>query len=63
MNAMTDREAWEALALPLGEPGSGLERYAAAMHLRQRGMLDDATLERFRICCRLDHEDQARVNP
>lgn len=61
MNAMTDSEAWALLGTPLGLPGSGLERYAAAMHLRQRGLLDDAALERYRICSRLDGEDPARV--
>ncbi|MEM0944113.1 MAG: hypothetical protein AAGI70_09215 [Pseudomonadota bacterium] len=57
MKAMSDREAWADLARPLGEAGSGLVRYAAAMHLRQRGLLDDATLERYRICCRTDGEN------
>lgn len=56
-NAMSDAEAWDDLARPLGEPGSGILRYAAAMHLRQRGLIDDAMLERYRICCRTDSED------
>lgn len=63
MNAIADREARAELALPLGEPGSGLRRYAAAMHLRQRGLIDDATLERYRICCRTDAEDPAAAHP
>ena len=61
MNAIQDREEWENLRIPLGVPGSGLVRYAAAMHLRQRGLLDDETLERYRICCRLDWEDPDKV--
>ncbi|MEM7670571.1 MAG: hypothetical protein AAF317_15785 [Pseudomonadota bacterium] len=58
---MTDQEEWDNLKRPLGEPGSGLVRYAAAMHLRQRGLLDDETLERYRICSRLDWEDPDTV--
>lgn len=61
MNAMLDQEEWDNLRRPLGEPGSGLVRYAAAMHLRQRGLLDDQTLERYRICSRLDAEDPQSV--
>ncbi|MEM9146376.1 MAG: hypothetical protein AAGC57_09270 [Pseudomonadota bacterium] len=59
---MTDAEAWTDLACPLGEPGSGLVRYGAAMHLRQRGLLDDAALERYRICCRWDDEDPGQAH-
>lgn len=61
-NAVRDAEAWADLRTPLGRPGSGLVRYAAAMHLRQRGLIDDATLERYRICCRLDAEDPAAAH-
>lgn len=61
MNATSDREEWENLCHPLGEPGSGLIRYGAAMHLRQRGLIDDETLERYRICCLLDAEDPDTV--
>lgn len=61
MNAIADREEWARLGTPLGLPGSGLVRYAAAMHLRQHGLIDDATLERYRICCRLDWEDPKKV--
>lgn len=45
------------IALPLGLPGSGRRRYAAAMLLHREGRLDDATLEAFRACALLDHED------
>ncbi|MEM9046748.1 MAG: hypothetical protein AAGC81_18865 [Pseudomonadota bacterium] len=58
---MIDDEEWGNLRRPLGEPGSGLVRYAAAMHLRQRGLMDDMTLERYRICSRLDWEDPDSV--
>lgn len=49
------------LARPLGEPGSGRVRYAAAMHLYNIGEIDAVTLERYRICCKLDSEDPASV--
>ncbi len=62
-NAVTDAEAWADLRAPLGAPGSGLTRYAAAMHLYQGGLIDAATLERFRICCRTDAEDPAAADP
>ena len=62
VNAITDDEEQNNLKRPLGESGSGLVRYAAAMYLRQRGLLDDSTLERYRICSRLDHEDADSVN-
>jgi hypothetical protein len=61
VNASADAEEWENLRRPLGEPGSGLVRYAAAMHLRQRGLIDDAALERYRVCSRLDAEDPDQV--
>lgn len=59
--AARDAEEWARLRTPLGEPRSGLVRYAAAMHLRQRGLLDDKTLERYRICSRLDAADPDTV--
>lgn len=62
-NGISDAEAWQDLRQPLGRPGSGLLRYAAAMHLRQRGLIDDTTLERYRICCRTDGEDPAAADP
>lgn len=55
--AISDKRAREELRTPLGLPGSGLVRYAAAMHLYQRGKMDAAALERYRICCLLDAED------
>ena len=59
MDSITDAEAWSDLNRPIGETGSGLVRYAAAMHLHQHGQIDAATLERYRICCRTDGEDPA----
>ncbi len=61
-NAATEAEAWADLQRPLGMPGSGLLRYAAAMHLYGAGLIDAATLERYRICCRSDGEDPARAD-
>jgi hypothetical protein len=40
----------EFLSSPVGEPGSGAVRYAAAMHLYQNDLMSDAALEVFRIC-------------
>lgn len=50
-------EVFEELYAPLGLPGSGRRRYAAAMALRQAGQLSDLALEAFRVCSPLDHED------
>ncbi|MDG4903588.1 MULTISPECIES: hypothetical protein [unclassified Mesorhizobium] len=36
---------------------SGRTRYAAAMFFFKRGEMDAETLEVYRICARLDHED------
>lgn len=49
------------LTLPLGQPGSGMIRYGAAMYFYRRGMLDADTLEAHRICCNLDFEDPKAV--
>lgn len=50
-------ENWALVNTPLGEPWSGRARYAAAMFFYQRGEMDAATLEVYRICSRLDAED------
>jgi hypothetical protein len=42
---------------PVGERGSGMARYAAAMALYQRHAIGDATLEVFRICAPDDRLD------
>lgn len=56
-----DREQFDILRLPLGEPGSGLSRYGAAMYFYRRGKLDADHLEAYRICCNLDFEDPEAV--
>ena len=45
------------LAMPLGQPGSGRVRYAAAMHFYNRGMLSADALEVYRILALIDAED------
>ncbi|MDP3523687.1 MAG: hypothetical protein Q8S27_03855 [Hoeflea sp.] len=56
-----DREQLALLGLPLGEPGSGLARYGAAMYFYRAGKLDAEQLEAYRICCNLDAEDPDAV--
>ncbi len=51
----------ELLATPLGEPGSGMVRYAAAMSLHLAGELAADVLEAYRICCKLDDDDPRAV--
>ncbi|RWM25275.1 hypothetical protein [Mesorhizobium sp.] len=50
-------EQWELVKTPLGEMWSGRTRYAAAMYFFKRGEMNAETLEVYRICARLDHED------
>jgi len=50
-------EQWELVNTPLGEAWSGRTRYAAAMWFYKRGEMDAGTLEVYRICARLDHQD------
>ena len=53
-------ELAENLALvqtPLGEQWSGRTRYAAAMFLYKLGHMNAETLEVYRLCARLDHQD------
>ncbi len=45
------------LGLPPGLPGSGRQRYGAAMALNRAGLISDAVLEVYRICSPLDAED------
>jgi hypothetical protein len=45
------------LATPLGEPGSGRQRYGAAMALYQAGQLSAQVLEVYRICSPRDGDD------
>lgn len=50
-------EQWALVNTPLGQSWSGRTRYAAAMFFYQRGEMDAGTLEVYRICARLDHQD------
>jgi hypothetical protein len=50
-------EQWALVTTPLGEAWSGRTRYAAAMFFFKRGEMNAETLEVYRICARLDHED------
>lgn len=56
-----DRIHWQALLATAGEEWGGRARYAAAMHFFQKGELDERSLEIYRICARLDHEDPLDV--
>ena len=56
-----DETAHAHLCAPLGQPGAGRLRYAAAMHLYGLGQMSDAALEVYRICSPLDGEDPAAL--
>lgn len=45
------------LTLPVGQPGSGAARYAAAMFFYQQKLMSAELLEIYRRCCKLDAED------
>jgi hypothetical protein len=45
------------LMTPLGIPGSGYTRYAAAMWFFQSGEMTAEELEAYRVCSKLDSED------
>ena len=45
------------LDTPVGVPGSGYTRYAAAMFLYNEAGMSAEMLEIYRRCCKLDHED------
>lgn len=51
-----DKAQWQLLHTPLGEHHSGRVRYAAAMHLFHRGLIDAELLEAFRVCAKRDDE-------
>jgi hypothetical protein len=55
-----DREL-RLLDAPVGEPGSGMVRYAAAMYLNRRGLISDDLLEIYRVCARMDETDPRAV--
>ena len=50
-------ENWALVKTPLGESWSGRARYAAAMFLYKRGLMNAETLEVYRLCSRLDRQD------
>lgn len=52
-----DAEQWALVNAPLGEHWSGRTRYAAAMYFHKKGEMSAETLEVYRICARLDHQD------
>ncbi len=54
-------EQWALINTPLGEDWSGRTRYAAAMFFYKRGLMDAPTLEVYRICSRLDHQDPLSI--
>ena len=54
-------EQWALINTPLGEQWSGRTRYAAAMFFYKRGLMDAPTLEVYRICSRLDHQDPLSI--
>ena len=54
-------EILAALRTPLGQPGSGRVRYAAAMYLNRAGRLSDSNLELFRVCSARDGEDPSEL--
>lgn len=49
------------LNTPVGAPGSGGVRYAAAMHFYQQGLISARLLEVYRQCSKFDHEDPVDV--
>lgn len=51
----------DPLYTPLGLPGSGRQRNAAAMALHRDGQISDAVLEVYRICSPLDAQDPVEL--
>ena len=56
-----ERRQHKLLLTPLGIPGSGVTRYAAAMWFFKARKIDSETLEVYRICSKLDSEDPVEV--
>ena len=54
-------ENLELVRTPLGEKWSGRTRYAAAMTLYKRGLMNAETLEVYRLCSRLDAMDPLSI--
>ena len=51
------QDAQALLATPVGQPGSGGLRYAAAMSCFNAGLISAAMLEIYRHCSKFDAED------
>jgi hypothetical protein len=49
------------IATPIGRPGSGRQRYGAAMALFRQGRISAGALEVYRICAARDAEDPAAL--
>jgi hypothetical protein len=56
-----ERRELANLHAPMGEPGSGRVRYAAAMYFHARGALTASELENYRICAKDDRADPMRL--
>ena len=50
-----------ALHRPIGVPGSGAVRYAAAMSLYVHGVMPLGMLEIYRLCSKFDREDPIAI--
>ncbi|HSO47020.1 MAG TPA: hypothetical protein VLQ68_03720 [Rhizobiaceae bacterium] len=61
MDEREDERQRRLLETPVGLPGSGRTRYAAAMYFWRTGAIDERLLEIYRICCKLDDEDPLAV--
>ncbi|MEX0406322.1 hypothetical protein ABGN05_11655 [Aquibium sp. LZ166] len=59
--AREDAENWNLVRTPLGEAWSGRTRYAAAMYFYKKGEMNADTLEVYRLCSRLDHQDPLSI--
>ena len=60
-SAAEDAENWALVTTPLGEKWSGRTRYAAAMYFYQTDQMTAETLEVYRLCARLDHQDPVSI--
>lgn len=56
-----DARQLELLTSALGLPRSGHTRYGAAMYFYVHGMIGAGTLEVYRVCAPLDHEDPIKI--
>lgn len=52
-----DARQYASLTSADATPGAATARYAAAMYFFTRGMIAAETLEAYRICSPIDHED------